>query len=264
MPDRTMMKVLCLTLERNYLQDQADESWKSPTWMFCLEFNSIAGWPNLTGWSLPWWDPKDSLVFTGISLWFHPWSQPIRLCLLLHCVSGMEGESGPAKYKFLMHRNDQKPSREDLPCCHWGSMKCDTKDDSLFSESFGELRLALASVKEMVQCFSSSVPAMILLILFALLSSGRWTEAAGHKLFMVLSFLHHETDVCMLPWLACSHTHIVWLYWNYSSPALQNELFILIADEPWSKSSLRGQRGDLAKLVHRNLGILKAQSQKDW
>ncbi len=94
MPDGTMMKVLCLTLERNYLQDQADESWKSPTWMFCLEFNSIAGWPNLTGWSLPWWDPKDSLVFTGISLCFHPWSQPIRLCLLLHCVSGMEGNLG--------------------------------------------------------------------------------------------------------------------------------------------------------------------------
>lgn len=174
--------------------------------------------------------PQRSLVFTGISLCFHPWTQPNRLCLLLHCMSGMGRESGPAKYKVLMHRNDQEPSSEDLLCHRWGSMKCDTKVDSLFPESLGLLRLAFASGKERDQCFSSLMPAMIWLILFALLSSGRWTEAAGHKLFMVQSFLYHKTDVHMLTCLACSHAHPL-AYWNYSSSTLQNVLFLLIVDE---------------------------------
>lgn len=94
MPDRTLMKVLCLTLVRNYFQDQADESWKPPTSIFCLEFNSIAAWPNLTGWILPWWVPKEALFLLGLACVFtHGRSQSGFVCCCIVC-QGWEGNLG--------------------------------------------------------------------------------------------------------------------------------------------------------------------------
>jgi len=70
---------------------------------------------------------------------------------------------------------------------------------------------------------------MIWLILFALLSSGKWTEAAGHKLFMILNFLFHKTDVHANN--ADMQSHIIWLTEIIQVQHCKKVLFILIADE---------------------------------